>query len=74
MNRYIFFVFYNNIFFLLLIYILFYIWMFKMIFIIYVLIRDVGIGVKIYNEKWNKLVYILIEIYILVIESLNNLR
>lgn len=74
MNRYIFFVFYNNIFLLLLIYILFYIWMFKMIFIIYVLIRDVGIGVKIYNEKWNKLVYILIEIYILVIESLNNLR
>lgn len=73
MNRYIFFVFYNNIFFLLLIYILFYIWMFKMIFIIYVLIRDVGIGVKIYNEKWNKLVYILIEIYILVIESLNDL-
>lgn len=73
-NRCIFLASYNNISPLLLIHTLSHIRMLKMIFIIHALIRDVGIGVKIHNEKWNKLVYILIEIYILVIESLNNLR
>lgn len=68
-NRYIFLASYNNISPLLLIHTLSHIRMLKMIFIIHALIRDVGIGVKM-----NKLVYILIEIYILVIESLNNLR